>query len=133
MGAEMDFGPPRPRRLRDGAVPMINVVFLLLVFFLLTPTLAERAPLPVDLPESRIPPAEIGDDALYVAADGRIAWREARGEAVYDAIAAAVAEEGLARLDLRADRALPGPTAAAIVARLGAAGVSEIALVVGAP
>ena len=32
----MDFSPPKPRRESEPALPMINVVFLLLVFFLMS-------------------------------------------------------------------------------------------------
>ena len=48
----MRFAPPgaRPRRPRESAVPMINIVFLLLIFFLMTATIAPPAPFAVTPP-----------------------------------------------------------------------------------
>ncbi len=127
----MDFSPPPRRPIRDSAVPMINVVFLLLIFFVLTATLAERAPLEVRLPESRAMEEIGGEPALYVRADGRLAWQGEEGEAALAGLGRAVAEAGLARLEVRADRALPGPEIARILRQLGERGVAEIDLVVG--
>jgi len=66
-----------PRRKRDSTIPLINVVFLMLVFFLITGTLA--APLDPDLElvnttelEGREPP-----DALVLHQDGSLSFRGA--------------------------------------------------------
>jgi len=124
----MRFGPPSRRRSGEaGIVPMINIVFLLLVFFLLAATIAPPEPLAVSPPEAAAEgaPPEPGA-ALHVAADGSLALGEARGEAVF----AALHGRGPGPLTLRADAALPGAEFAALLARLAAEGVAEVLVVV---
>lgn len=108
---------------RESIVPMINVVFLLLIFFLMTATLTPPEPLEVSPAEAER--AETGETrpALFVSAEGEIAFREARGDA---AIAAAIAESaGL----IRADAGAPAAQVAAVLARLQSGGLTGIALV----
>jgi len=109
---------------------MINIVFLLLIFFLMTATLKPPSPFAVDPPESRSILAAEANPTLYLAADGRTVYAGAEGDAAFEAIAA-----GLAALDgplvVRADRALPAQAMAAVLGRLGRIGVPEIRLVVG--
>jgi biopolymer transport protein ExbD len=122
---------PLPRRPRaEGVVALINIVFLLLVFFLLTATIAPPEPLPVDLPAADLARAA-GDPAepLHVGADGALAWGAARGEAVFAALASAPAAE----LALRADAGLDGAAFAALLARLRGLGVETVTLAVVQP
>lgn len=65
----------RPRRKRDSTIPLINVVFLMLIFFLIAGTVAQ--PLNPDLElvnttdlDGREPP-----DALVLHADGTLSFR----------------------------------------------------------
>ena len=117
--------PPSPRRHRaDADVPTINLVFLLLVFFLMTATLAPPDPLGVAPPSGEGEGAAQGQ-ALSVAADGTLGLGEARG----DAALAALAERGPGPLTLRADAGLPGEALAALLPRLRAAGATRIDLV----
>lgn len=127
----MDFSVPRRRSRIDSIVPMINIVFLLLVFFLLTATVAPPEPLEVTPPESEAGQQAEGEDILFLAADGTLALGAAEGEAVFEAIAARPAEAP--PLMLRADRAVPGAEIAALMARLGEIGVERVRLVVGQP
>ncbi|MEM0949637.1 MAG: biopolymer transporter ExbD [Pseudomonadota bacterium] len=67
--------PPIPRRRRDTTIALINVVFLMLIFFLIAGTVAP--PLDPDLRladtsglEGREPP-----DALLLHADGSLSFR----------------------------------------------------------
>ena len=115
---------PRPRHRADADVPTINLVFLLLVFFLMTATLAPSDPLMVEPPEGEGARAAPGP-VLAVGADGTMALGEARGEA---ALAALNAREP-GPLMLRADAALPGEALAALLPRLRAAGATRIDLV----
>lgn len=58
----LSFGQPRPRR-RPNLTPMIDVVFLLLVFFLVATTFAtDEVELDLDLPRSQS--GRTGDDSL---------------------------------------------------------------------
>lgn len=67
----------RPRRKRDSTIPLINVVFLMLIFFLIAGTVAQ--PLDPNLQlvntselDGREPP-----DALVLHADGTLSFRGA--------------------------------------------------------
>ena len=129
----MDFRSPEQRERRESILPMINIVFLLLIFFLMTATIAPPAPLDVTPPESAAEGQASADRALYVAADGRLAWGDVTGEAVIPAIASAYgAAEAPAPLTIRADRDLSGAAFARLLARLAAAGVADSRLVTGA-
>lgn len=120
----MRFAATRPRRQRrENVVPMINVVFLLLVFLLMTARLAPPEPFAVDLPEAAGAAGAPGPEALLVAADGRLAFGVLEGAA---AIAAAVGAD--APLILRADRGLPAAELARLLARLAALGQGEVRL-----
>ena len=126
----MEFHDP-PRRARaESVVPMINVVFLLLIFFLMTATIAPPEPFEVDLPTSAADdPSEV-DQALYVSVDGALSWQGQTGEAIYPALAAA----GIGRLDgpaliLRADKRVEAVVIARLLKRLAGAGVVNAQLV----
>lgn len=124
----IDFGEPGDRPRGESIVPMINVVFLLLVFFLMTATIAPPDPFDIAPPEVAAgAPAEAAA-TLYLAADGRLAFGTARGEAVFAAIAAApdVASGGLT---LRADGSVPGAAVARLLERLAAIGVARVGIV----
>lgn len=123
---------PRSRRTsEDNVLPLINIVFLLLIFFLLTATVAPPDPLEVSPPESGGGTRAEQAGVLYLSADGRLAFEGARGEAVFDAITARGAEAP--PLMIRADRAVPGDALARLLARLGRAGAGPVRLVVNRP
>ncbi|WP_371441605.1 biopolymer transporter ExbD [Rhodovulum sp. ES.010] len=108
-------------------VPMINVVFLLLVFFLISAQLTPPEPFEIALPEATTAErAAEGRDVLYVGADGGLAYRAARGA---DAVALVAAEARDGPLLVRADRAVPGAEIARLLARLAAAGIARVDLV----
>jgi biopolymer transport protein ExbD len=103
---------------------MVNVVFLLLVFFLMTATIAPPAPVEVTPPEGRGPAAAAAADALWLAADGTVAFGELRGSV---AVAAAAASGG--PVELRADAGASPADLARLLAALAAAGAPGAALV----
>lgn len=110
----IDMPPRRPRG--ETIIPMINVVFLLLIFFLLTSQIAPSTPFDVTPPEGGN--AELraeSRDVLYVSASGDLAWNEARGDDVWQAIALAAPEQPV---EIRADRATPAVIVAAHLKRL---------------
>ncbi len=71
----MHFEPPRPRSDDERILPLINVVFLLLIFFMIVGKLSVVEPFELTPPESVS--EKIPDNsphvALAVAADGRLA------------------------------------------------------------
>ncbi|MEM9762929.1 MAG: biopolymer transporter ExbD [Pseudomonadota bacterium] len=123
--------PPIRRGKSEGVVPMINVVFLLMIFFLMSTTLAPERNASVDLPESAAgSEAEPGRE-LVVGAEGTLAWGQYRGEDAMAAIETAYANGAGGVLVIKADRAVEGAVIARLIARLRAAGVTDSALVTG--
>lgn len=135
---------PRRRPRGETILPMINVVFLLLIFFLISSRLTPPEPFAVTPPVSA---AEGDGDAgfvLFLAADGQLGFRDVRGEpAVMAALRAAVeahcAAHGCAPpeerppLRLRADAQLPATRLARLMPVLGGLGFGRVDLVVTAP
>ena len=121
----MRFAAPRRRRPAENIVPMINVVFLLLIFFLMTAQIAPPDPFAVTVPLSDAGDPAQGPAVLYVSAAGDLALGPARGEAVFAALDPATP------LLIRADSALPAADLARLLPRLAATGLTEVALVTG--
>ncbi|MBA49820.1 MAG: biopolymer transporter ExbD [Paracoccus sp.] len=119
--------PPRRRR-GESIIPMINVVFLLLIFFLLTAQIAPAPPFDVTPPDSRSDIPAQARGVLYVSAGGELAYDAARGEAVWPLIAART-DEG--PLEIRADEAVEGVRIARLLKRLRTASDADLRLVVG--
>ena len=116
----------------DRIMPLINIVFLLLIFFLVAGAIREVEPVEVDPPRSLVE-AESVTDALtiYVASDGRIAL----GETMLDrdafdlAIAAAVAADPDQPIRIVADRDVEAVKVISILETLRASGSSRVKLV----
>lgn len=123
----MRFGhPPLRRRPAENVVPMINVVFLLLIFFLMTAEIAPPEPFDVAPPHAEGTPVDVGD-RLYAGPEGALAYGTARGPAVFAALADRAGE---APLPLRADAGLEGQALAALLARLAGVGQDRVTLLV---
>lgn len=118
----MDFGarPSRPRG--ESIVPMINVVFLLLVFFLMAATIAPPDPFGSSPPEAAGAGPGGEAETLHIGSGGELAFGALRGEAALAAIPTD------APIIVRADAALPASEIAAFLARLAEAGVRDIRL-----
>jgi biopolymer transport protein ExbD len=138
----MDFSPPPRRTAQDSLLPMINVVFLLLVFFLISARMTPPEPFAVTPPQARAQEEAQGLFTLHIAADGLAGYREVLGEAALDALAAARDAQCAAvdcaadppRLLLRADAALPGQALARLLPRLAGMGFARVDLLaLGAP
>lgn len=126
----MQFTTPRRRRHSEPIVPMINVVFLLLIFFLMSAQIAPPAPFDLTLPESADGDRARPADTLYVDAEGRLAFNDARDEAVPDALAARATPD--APLQIRADAGLEARALARLLPQLAARGIAEVEIVTGA-
>ena len=67
----IDFGPERPKREYEYLVPLINVVFLLITFFLITGTMQTAEPVKVELPEGAIDETKPAEAVtVYLGPDG---------------------------------------------------------------
>lgn len=131
----MEFGPAPATRRDIGVVPMINIVFLLLVFFLMTASIAPPEPFETRPPEAVTPDGAAGPARLHVSAAGALAYGAASGpEALAAAIAEAAGQEGEgAVLVVQADAALPAASLARLLGRLAQGGIARVELVTVAP
>lgn len=121
----MDFYKPPRRKPAEAFVPMINVVFLLLIFFLMTAQIAPQDPFELTPPEAETDNAADGAE-LFLSPEGAFAFAGQEGES---AIAAAMGAAGDGALRLRADGAMDAAALARALRRLREAGAGEIALV----
>jgi biopolymer transport protein ExbD len=127
----MHFPQRRSAPTEERILPLINVVFLLLIFFMLAGTLAVREPFAVTAPNSSSEtPPETEPRRLLLGADGRLALD---GEvldqpALVAAIAAAVAADPGLRVELKADAQAPGNRVVALLEALRGAGLEQVSL-----
>ena len=124
----------RPRRgPADTFVPMINIVFLLLIFFMLSATIAPPDPFDMLLPQADGAEngAATGGSVLYVAADGGLVYGGLRDDAARADLSRRDADAG--PLILRADAGLDGTAFAALLAQLAALGVTDVTVTVRQP
>ena len=114
-----------PRRRSENIVPMINVAFLLLIFFLMTAVIAPRDPVEIDLPTAVGATDGEGAIALFVQADGTI-WKEG---APTTALGSLVDLD----VDLHVAQALDGAVLAGVLEDVNQAGAKAVSLVVSQP
>ncbi|MBE3638962.1 ExbD/TolR family protein [Mangrovicoccus algicola] len=131
----MRLAQPQKRQPAESIIPMINVVFLLLIFFLMTAQIAPPAPFEVDPPASESDARPEGEMVLHVDAEGRYGFREhAGGDEVLAALKAAMPPcpepcAAPAPLQIRVDAGLPAPKLAALMAKLPEAGIRRAEIV----
>ena len=102
---------------------MINVVFLLLVFFLLSASLAPPDPFPTEPPVAEGPDTDPQPGTLHISPEGALAYGPARGEAVWAALGA---HQG--PLPVRVDGGWSAADLAALLPRLAEVGIGDIRL-----
>lgn len=113
--------PARPRRTRDSTIALINVVFLMLIFFLIAGSVGPALDPDLELAdtsglEGREPP-----DALLLHRDGTLSYRGAPSDP-----GAYLAALGTGPARIVPDRAVPAPRlieVAGTLRRLGAPSV----------
>lgn len=119
----MQFPPLRPQRpARDPILPMINVVFLLLIFFLMSARIAPAPPFELVSPQAEPGDMALPETVLWVSAEGVLDHAGLSGEAALEAL------EAGAPVLLRADAALDAGLLAALLADLAGRGLGEIRL-----
>lgn len=126
---EFDTAPRKPRA--ESIVPMINVVFLLLIFFLMTAQIAPPEPFDVSPPTAEQVTEPDGELVLYVGKDDALQFQDTAGEAAYAAISASAGDGKV--LQLRIDSSLDGDRLAQVMHRLAAVGFARVEVVVQAP
>ena len=124
----MDLSEPPKKQRAESIVPMINVVFLLLIFFLMTSQLSRPEPFDVTPPEATTLAEVKAEPILFISSEGLLSFDGAEGE---DAIAAVAAQsDALDVIQIRADANLKATVLAGILRKLAAAGLSRVELVV---
>ena len=119
--------PHRPRK-QESTIALINVVFLMLIFFLIAGTLAPPRDPEVSFITTKSAENATPPDMLFVAADGATSWR---GEPLdLDAeLPSLVERHAGAPFRVAADRDLPAEVLVDLVGRLRTAGIDSIVLV----
>lgn len=113
----------------ENIIPLINVVFLLLIFFLLAGTLAPRPPFELEpVPAMQSPDVDVPVGALYVSPTGALFY-EGRMLQMAD-LAAAVrpASADGKPLEILMDRRLKGEALFPVIETLGRAGITKVRL-----
>lgn len=104
---------------------MINVVFLLLIFFLMTASLVTPPPLEITPPEAQADIADPRPGTLFVAADGTLAFGGVTGAAALGLLAETAGDEPL---PIMADAAYPAAELARLLPQLSAIGIEDVRL-----
>ncbi|MCC5991816.1 MAG: biopolymer transporter ExbD [Rhodobacteraceae bacterium] len=123
MTRRLALQPPRPRA--EPTIALINIVFLMLIFFLIAGSIRPRADADIALITLDGIETALPEDALIMQANGSL--RHA-GEALTPE-AALARFQGMARLRLLPDRAAPASELVSLAQGLRAAGVSELVIV----
>ena len=121
----------RPKNEDDRILPLINVVFLLLIFFMLAGRLAASDPFQIDPPVSGSEGKVTVEDLLVqVGAEGRLALNgeEMSEEALGAAVAARLSDGTAAPVRLKADGTVEAARVVAIMEILKEAGVEAVQL-----
>lgn len=131
-------GLPSGNRVRLDMTPMVDVAFLLLIFFMSTTSLKVKEEQAISLPTSHAEQAMPDDDraVITVAEDGSVllARERERGapvavEALGDEVAAAQERNRALRVLLFADGDVPYGRVTEVIASLQRAGVTRFSLV----
>lgn len=115
--------PRRPRA--EHIVPMINVAFLLLIFFLMTAVLAPLDPVRIDPPAAVGSEEVAGEIVLFVESDGTL-WRDGERSTSLGMLSGMTVE-------LRVARDLDGAVLARILQDVQQAGAKTAQLLVARP
>ncbi|OIQ44239.1 MAG: biopolymer transporter ExbD [Roseobacter sp. MedPE-SW] len=115
---------PRPRKKRDSTITLINVVFLMLIFFLITSTIAPPLDSSLELVETSGLEGREPPDALILHMDGTLSFRGAATDPeTY------MTDHGAKPVRIVPDRAVPGARLIEITGALRRLGAPSVFLV----
>jgi biopolymer transport protein ExbD len=120
------FAKAKPQR--EPTIALINIVFLMLVFFMVAGTLAQPLDPSLTLVETRELDGQAPPNALVVYPDGRIAF-EGNDQADAATFVASLSEEDRETVRLVPDRALPATALVNLTRELRTAGAQRVMLV----
>ena len=127
----MHFPEPRPRNDEERILPLINVVFLLLIFFMLAGRLAASDPFQVSPPSSISEGEAAGQELLVlVGAEGQLALdnREVAAEELRAAVSRRMEQDAGAPVRLKADGAAEATRVVEVMELLREAGAERLKL-----
>ncbi|GFE51080.1 hypothetical protein So717_28330 [Roseobacter cerasinus] len=124
----MELSPPTRKASTESIVPMINVVFLLLIFFLMTSQIAPPDPFDVTTPIARDGAEPEARAVLYASSTGRLHYDGAEDAAALNRLQSVGSED--TTVLLRADAALEATRLAEILSDLAQSGLTRVELVV---
>ena len=127
----MRFDPPRPKSDEERILPLVNVVFLLLIFFMIAGRLAATDPFQVSPPQSTSEGQPESQELLVlVGADGRLALDgEVLDESAFSsALSDRLAANESTRVRLKADGQAQTAQIIAVMELLRDAGVERLKL-----
>lgn len=119
----------KPSLLTENTIPLINVVFLMLIFFLIAGTIA--APALQDLTPAKtrgLPPVQANADVIQIGHDGNIRYlgREVSIDEILEIYPPGLKSEPVRVI---ADRALAADRLIELLERFRAVGVTDIRLI----
>ena len=124
----MRIARPPERRRGEGTIALINVVFLMLIFFLIAGTLTPPLDADVALAQASLAEGTEPPDALFVTAAGELRMR-GRPVSVEEFMASSREASAGPSVKLAADRNLPAVELIDIVAALKQAGAARVHIV----
>ncbi|MFP5508345.1 MAG: ExbD/TolR family protein [Alphaproteobacteria bacterium] len=118
---------PSQRRRADPTITLINVVFLMLMFFLVAGTIA--APPPADLRLVQLAQADplVPPEVLSMTTDGQVIWKGAPADPAAYVAALPPEAQGIARV--MPDRDAPAVALITLARALRSAGAAEVRIV----
>ncbi|WP_349361098.1 biopolymer transporter ExbD [Stappia sp.] len=123
----------RRKPASDSTIPLINIVFLMLIFFLFAGSISRDDARDIVAPESIAEDEAVrATGALVIAEDGSLTHNGAVTDldAYLLALAEArAAEDAPSPVRVAADRALPAARLKEVLARLGATGIGDVVLI----
>ncbi|WP_339759727.1 biopolymer transporter ExbD [uncultured Sulfitobacter sp.] len=120
------FAKTKPQR--EPTIALINIVFLMLVFFMVAGTLAQPLDPSLTLVETRELEGQAPPNALVVYPDGRISF-QGQDQADAATFIASLSEEERETVRLVPDRALPAAALVTLTRALRSAGAQRVMLV----
>jgi len=124
----MDFSDPPRKPRAESIVPMINVVFLLLIFFLMTSQIAPPDPFEITPPTANQDGEATAEPVLYINAAGTVHFDGMEGPDAFARLAPLAATSDV--LLIKADAQLEASTLAATLTALTQAGFASVEIVV---
>jgi len=121
----------KPREEQETMLPLINVVFLLLIFFMLLANVSSYIPFPVTPPDATASDAARHDVMVAIATDGRIALdgAEIAAASVTARLQDRLRNKAITAVWLNADRDTDSDRVIDVMERMRKAGITEVRLI----